>query len=195
MPFTEESSISSSDEFKGDFVTTAAVPIAPDRVPLEMVASRYYGLLTSFFRRRVKNRADVEDLVQQVFLRLSQRPVSFTVQNFDAYILRTASNAWTDYWRRGVAQDRYIAREDIPAEQLDACRTAFSSERVLLGEEAAQIFAAALNELPKRTREVFVLRCMDGRRHAEVAKLVGITPRAVQKQVAKALQHLGKSLE
>ena len=42
------------------------------RARLENLARRYYGPLVSFFRKRTGNSTEVQDLVQQVFLRLAQ---------------------------------------------------------------------------------------------------------------------------
>ena len=175
-------------------MTNATVmPAVSSATSLESVAARYYTQLNSFFRRRVRNHADAEDLVQQVFLRLSQRTCH--VQNVEAYILRAASNAWTDYWRHGVVQDRYIASDAMTDEQLEACGSTFSSERVLIGQEAAAIVSAALHQLPPRTREIFILRRIEGKKHSEVARLTGLSSRAVQKHFAKALVHLNKALD
>lgn len=161
---------------------------------LEAAVQRYYAPLLSFFRKRTRNAADVEDLVQQVFLRLSQRPEICTVDNPDAYIFQTASNAWRDYWRRGVTQTRVLVHHSID-ETVTSAYSDFSSERVLLGEEAVAVVAAALRQLPERTRDVFVLRCYEGLKLTEIARLTGISVRAVEKHMAKALGHLSAALE
>ena len=55
----------------------------------------------------------------------------------------------------------------------DECRSDFSPERVLLGRESLALLTAALRELPERTRDVLMLRCFEGLKHAEIARLQG----------------------
>src|SRR3546814_1455792 len=58
--------------------------------PLDEVAQRYYAPLLSFFRKRLRDTSEAQDLVQQVFLRLSQHPGLDAVDKPDAYIFQTA---------------------------------------------------------------------------------------------------------
>jgi RNA polymerase sigma-70 factor (ECF subfamily) len=55
--------------------------------------------------------------------------------------------------------------------------------------------ALALRQLPERTRDVFMLRRFEGLKHAEIARLYGISVRAVEKHFAKALAHISVELE
>ncbi len=71
----------------------------------------------------------------------------------------------------------------------------FSPERVLLGQEAMAQVVAALRKLPGRTRDVFMLRCFEGLKHAEIARLYGISVRAVEKHSARALAQVSLALE
>lgn len=156
------------------------------------MAERYYAPLLSFFRKRARHPADVQDLVQQVFLSLSRNPQVTAVQNPDAYIFQTASNAWRDHLRRRVV------RGDVEVQSVEengGAGSDFSPERVLLGQEAMAQVAAALRELPERTRDVFMLRCFEGLKHAEIAQLYGISVRAVEKHSARALAQVSHALE
>lgn len=159
---------------------------------LDDVARRYYAPLLSFFRKRARDPADVQDLVQQVFLRLSQHPDINRIENPDAYIFQTASNALKDHRRRGVTRARFDAQGLAESSAADSD---LSPERVLLGREAMALVAASLRELPERTRDVFMLRCFEGLRHAEIARLLGVSVRTVEKQAAKALAHVSRAVE
>ncbi len=88
----------------------ASVPntASSTRERLDEIVRRYYAPLLSFFRKRTRNSPEVPDLVQQVFLRLAQRPDAHTVENPDAYIFQTASNALKDHYRRMSVRERHI---------------------------------------------------------------------------------------
>jgi RNA polymerase sigma factor (sigma-70 family) len=159
---------------------------------LDRLARRYYGPLASFFRKRARNTAEVQDLVQQVFLRLAQHREIGQIRNAEGYIFQTASNTLKDHFRNGAVRERFL-REKI--EMADECRSDFSPERVLLGRESLALLTDALRELPERTRDVLMLRCFEGLKHAEIARLQGISVRTVEKHIERALAHLGKTVE
>lgn len=169
-------------------------PIVPIRGRLDEVVRRYYAPLLSFFRKRTRNSPEVPDLVQQVFLRLAQRPELDSVDNPDAYIFQTASNALKDHYRRISTRERYLGGEGDDDEATADAPSDLSPERVVIGRESMARLSSALRELPERTRDVFTLRCLEGLKHAEVAQLLGVSVRAVEKHTAKALAHLSQAL-
>ena len=160
---------------------------------LDQFVRRYYAPLVSFFRRRTRHSADVDDLVQQVFLRLSQHPHVDAIKNPDAYIFQTAANALTDHVRRNGVRRRIF--EDTGTEDTVEWSSDVSPERVLQGSQSLAQLVAALRTLPERTRDVFMLRCFEGLRHAEIARLQGISVRASENHLAKALARIGHFLE
>jgi RNA polymerase sigma factor (sigma-70 family) len=165
------------------------------RARLNEVVRRYYAPLVSFFRRRTRASHDVEDLVQQVFLRLSQHPHIGAIENPDAYIFQTAANTLKDHARRDGVRRRYVVEAAHGAEKSIDWHSDISPERVLQGEQSIAQLASALRALPERTRDVFVLRCFEGLKHAEIARLLGISVRATEKHFAKALAHVSLSIE
>lgn len=162
------------------------------RARLDDLARRYYAPLASFFRKRTRNAPEVQDLVQQVFLRLAQYRELGNIQNPDGYIFQTAANTLKDHYRHNAVRERF-AKEQLAIS--DAADSDFSPERVLLGRESVAQLAQALRELPDRTRDVLILRCFEGLKHAEIARMHGISVRAVEKHLARALAHLSQTLE
>lgn len=158
---------------------------------LDDLARRYYAPLASFFRKRTRNAREVEDLVQQVFLRLAQYRDLGDIRNPDGYIFQTAANTLRDHHRHNAVRDRFA---NEPFAGSDHAAADFSPERVLLGRETIARLAEALRALPERTRDVFMLRCFEGLKHAEIARLQGVSVRAVEKHLAKALAHLSEVL-
>ncbi len=167
----------------------------PKSTHLDAVVQRYYRPLLSFFRKRTHNTADTQDLVQQVFLRLAQNSEQTAIENPDAYIFQTASNTLKDHYRRNSVRDRFanILLEDSGT-TYDS-RSDLSPERVLQAREEVSLVAAALRQLPERTRDIFMLRCFEGLKHAEIARLQGLSVRAVEKHFAKALVTLSAAIE
>ena len=158
---------------------------------LEDFARRYYAPLLSFFRKRTHNAPEVQDLVQQVFLRLAQYRELTRIQNPDGFIFRTAANILKDHHRQSLVRQQGANHPAVCTAGEDSD---LSPERVLAGEETLARLAIALRELPDRTRDVFVLRCFEGLKHAEIAQIQGISVRAVDKHMVKALTHIGRAI-
>jgi RNA polymerase sigma factor (sigma-70 family) len=162
------------------------------RERLDELARRYYAPLLSFFRSRTHNNSEVQDLVQQVFLRLAQHQELGRIQCPDAYIFQTASNILKDHYRQANVRRRF---SNGSIENVDTPDSDFSPERVLLGRESIKVLAGSIRQLPERTRDILILRCLEGLKHAEIARLQNISVRAVEKHMARALAHLTQALE
>ena len=159
---------------------------------LTRMATIYRDALSRFFARRVREPADVPDLVQEVFLRLSRLPDPAAVEKPEHFLFVTAANVLKDRARRAAVRgqglhdpltDDDLASSDIPA------------DRVLAGREAAARLRVALAELPERRRDVFVLRVLEGMKMVDVARALSISTRAAEKHQAKALAHVAAALE
>lgn len=148
--------------------------------------------LTGYFRRRVRNDSDIEDLVQDVFARIVARDGGQRVENLAGYVLRTAASVLADRARRRASRhaDLHVAfdSDQHGDEEIHA-------ERVLGAKEELNAATAALLSLPERTRSVFVLRRLEGWRHAEIARHLGISVSAVEKHMVRAIRHLGAEME
>ena len=74
-------------------------PSAATQARLEGLAREYRPALTRFFRKRARQPADVDDLVQEVLLRLAVRGDGESIDQPEAYLMRTATNVWRDFLR------------------------------------------------------------------------------------------------
>jgi RNA polymerase sigma factor (sigma-70 family) len=152
----------------------------------------YSAPLRRFFERRIAIKADVPDLVQDVFLRLSRMPDPAAIEKPEHFLFVTAANVLKDRARRdavrgGGLHDELIG-DDLPGSEIPP-------DRVLESREAAQRLQAVLLELPERTRDVFVLRVLEGLKMTDVAHALGISTRAAEKHQAKALARVTQALE
>lgn len=170
----------------------AGVLSASDAALIDALSRRYRGALVSYFRNRLPAGVDLEDLVQDVFTRLLQRGDAGAIERIDGYLFQIAGSIIADRARR---MKRRLASEHEPFEETIHGVEDFSPERVLLGKEAVEAFAQALEELPERTRAVFVLRRFEGLRHREIARRLGVSVSAVEKHMVRAFEHLDARLD
>ena len=154
---------------------------------LDGLAKRYAAPLARYFERRVRNKHDVPDLVQDVFLRLSALPDPTTIEQPEHYLFVTAASALRDKVRRDAVRqsDQHVELDERLLQGSD-----FTPLRVLEGKQAIAQVCAALMELPERSRDVFVLRVFEECRMGDIAAAIGISRRAAEKHFARALAHV-----
>lgn len=155
-------------------------------------ARRYRSVLASYFRKRLRGSGDVEDLVQEVFLRLARQHELGAVRLIEPYLFQTASHVLTDHLRAAaVRHDKDHETYEDAAHPTEVC----APEAVIADRQSVDRLLAALAELPERTQMIFILRRWDELPNADIARLVGISVSAVEKHITKALVHLKERLK
>ncbi len=169
-------------------------PVEPGGSPRAALAREAEPLrrsLTRFFQRRVREPADVEDLVQEVFTRIVARDSTRPVENLGGYVFQTAASVLADRgrrrWSRRADHHEAFDPEQHGDEDIDP-------ERVLSSKQSLRAATAALLSLPERTRTIFILHRLEGYKHREIAAKLGISVSAVEKQIFRAVQHLAKTV-
>ena len=155
-----------------------------DNGQLSEFAREYRPALMRYFRMRAPQAADVDDLVQDVFTRLALRKQGDAIQQPEAYLLRSAGNVWRDHLRRQKTHAR-DAHDEYRDEQHSSEES--GPDHVLQGMQTIEVLLRALNELPARTRQVFVLCRVEGMRQRAVARRLGVSASAIEKHMMKAI--------
>ena len=167
-------------------------PAATEADWLDALARKYRPALNRYFGKRLRQRADVEDLVQEVLVRLAVRGDSRSIEQPESYLMRTATNVWRDYLRKRKTHAADTHEEYQEEHQL---REDNDPVNVLQGKESIEALLAALEELPKRTRQVFVLCRIEGMRQKVVAARLGVSVSAVEKHMIKAIAYMTMHLD
>ncbi|MCW3797206.1 sigma-70 family RNA polymerase sigma factor [Sphingomonas sp. BN140010] len=144
--------------------------------------------LGNYFRRRLSQVNDVDDLVQEVFVRLAGRQTGAEISNLDGYIFQTASNVLADYGRRRAVRK---SSAHVSLEPADHGTDDLAPDRIAAGKQELRSALARLLELPERTRTIFILHRLEGLRYREVAIQLGLSVSAVEKHMIRAIRHLG----
>jgi len=155
----------------------------------DALVGRYREPLRRFFERRLRSRADAEDLAQDVLVRLARQRLLVS-QTRPAYIFLTARSVLLDQLRR----NRVRMRGDPPSED-EALREAPSAERVCVAQERVQRVAQLMERLTPRARQVFTMQRIDGLTYTEIAQALGITMGTVEKHMSTALRFLVQHLD
>lgn len=170
----------------------ALAEFAADGNQWEQVTRAYRMPLRRFFSGRVRSPVDVDDLVQQVFVRLLQRAQGEPILNIPGYVFQVAASVLNDERRRAKA--RYADAHESFDEADHAGANEITPERIVLGEEAIERVAAAVRKLPEVMRDVYVLRVMRECEYADIARQLGISERGAQRHMARTLRYLEDEL-
>jgi RNA polymerase sigma-70 factor (ECF subfamily) len=141
--------------------------------------------LRRYFLRRA-NAADADDLVQDVFLSLQSRGAGAQIDNVEGYLFRTAANVLGMRRRKGGW--RWGSQEDL--EHVDGLVDELSPERILISKQALEQVVRALADMPPRTAQAFFLYRFGHLSQEAVARRMGVSIKAVEKFLRKALRHL-----
>ncbi len=125
--------------------------------------------------------------MQEVFLRLSNRGGLDDIANLRGYAFQVAANVLSD------RQHRRTVRQMDDHVELDpdhAGDPEIAPDRILAARMELQAAIAALNQLPERTRTIFVLRRLEGMRYLDIAARLGLSVSAIEKHMVRATAHL-----
>ncbi|MET3493531.1 sigma-70 family RNA polymerase sigma factor [Variovorax boronicumulans] len=152
---------------------------------------RYYRELLSFLSRKVSDRATAADMVQESYARVyAAQQAGEPVREPRALLYRTARNLVIDQGRRSEVRARYAEPEDdMASDEADNTLgpTAFEPDAALASQQMVNTILAAIDRLPPRCREAFILHKFDGLAHAEVARRMGVSVKMVEQHVKNAV--------
>ncbi|WP_272520746.1 RNA polymerase sigma factor [Providencia sp. PROV223] len=154
-----------------------------------------YSQLVRFFRSRLDNSNDADDLSQDVFTLWLNRKEQTPVNESRAYLFKIANHVLIDHWRRNQRQTKSeTSIDDITHEPHFEQSQADPSE-ILEHQQRIQRLSEALETLPPRRREAFLLYRFDGLSQSEIAERMEISISMVEKHIAAALVHCKKHLD
>ncbi len=166
-----------------------AVP-HPDR-DLAAWMTAYGPGLRRYFRRRADD-ADVDDLVQEVFLRLQSAQLSAPIDNVERYLFTAARHALISRhrWQKARGAMLHDELEDVIeiAEQR-------SPERIVIGQQEYRRVLDAIQNLPPRAREAFQYHRFENLTYQAIAQRMGISKEAVKELMHRALVRIVQEME
>lgn len=164
---------------------SANAPIA--RLDGMAVVAQMRPALLNYFLRKTGSAAEAEDLTQDVLIRSLTHAHWTSLEEAKGYIFRTAINRWHDRYQELKVRARTVAWDCAPEEELGAQRP---PEAVLIAREELKHILRALERMNERTRTVLVLVKLEQMKVAVVAERLGISVRAVNKHLSKAIEAL-----
>ncbi len=155
-------------------------------ISIEQIYTEYSGRIMGYIRARIRNTAEAEDLLSEVFEKIMRKIDGFdpTKASLSTWIFTITRNTVIDHYRR--------AR---PGEELDEnLSDGVELDEGLLNNETLKELAAALRSLPQQLQDIIVLRYYDGKPLTEIAQLMGLSYGAVKLRHQNAVMLLREAL-
>jgi RNA polymerase sigma factor (sigma-70 family) len=145
----------------------------------EIVSKAVWAKLLRRVAKRTSYSCDAEDFLNSAYLRLDHYRASHEVNNPRAFLVRTALNIGIDRFRRnrleGEAVGDFGIQDALPLQD-DVIAARERLERVIQG----------LEQLSSQSRQVLLMRRLDGKSYDEIAIHFGVSRRTVERIITKA---------
>ena len=163
------------------------------------IYSIYYVRMLRFSQTYVIAEEDAENITQDVFTDLWEKRESMNhIENMNAYLFRLVRNKCLDYLKHKVFEQKYVENVkasfeielNLKLQSLDRFDVYDISER----NQMEKLIRDAINSLPKRCRDIFLLSRMEGLKYREISERLGISVNTVECQMGIALKKLRAKL-
>ncbi|MDR0506990.1 MAG: sigma-70 family RNA polymerase sigma factor [Dysgonamonadaceae bacterium] len=156
-----------------------------------LLVNRYQSRVIRFISLFVNDRLVCEELSSEVFISLWLRGcVLPDIADMEKYLFIVAKNKAID-WLRKEREETF----DIDSLSIDAFHyTETTPESIYISKETASELNAAINELPHRTKQAFLLVREQNKTYKEAAEILSVSVKTIEKQLASAVQKLKEKL-
>jgi RNA polymerase sigma-70 factor (ECF subfamily) len=164
---------------------------AGDSTAFDEIFRTWYAPLVRLAEGMLRERAVAEEIVQDVLLEFWRRREQLAADGSpQAYLFQSTRNRALNHLRHARVKQR---AEPLVIGEV-APRNGPSADAQLVEQEIETALRAAVGDLPPRCREVCELSRVHGLKYAEIAETLGVSVKAVEAQMGKALRSLRERL-
>lgn len=149
---------------------------------------KYQTDLRRFVTLKFGDVDEAEDIVQDAFHNFLRTESPETLENPRAYLYQTAHNLALNRIRKRKHHDQYVAMDHNEEE-------ARSPERITSAEKDLTSVRNALQTLPKKCHQAFVMSRVEGKSYQTIADELGVSISSVEKYLMKAMHFLRENFD
>jgi RNA polymerase sigma-70 factor (ECF subfamily) len=159
------------------------------------IFERYYDRLLNYAGRIVKETELAHDLVQETFCKFYEEHAKLKVcLSIESYLYKSVYHSCLNKIKHLKIVRNYADKEVLDFYFSEIVQTP-EAELALQNEDIRKALEEAINKLPERCREVFVLSKVEELSNKEIAEKLNISVKTVEVQMTKALSRLREELE
>lgn len=197
--------VQSSDEASPQAATGAEAPasacppsggpqllIDPGRSFLAALFHKYRQSLFRYLTGLVSSPEDAAELVQESYTRLLQRDQVAQLEAVSrAYLFQIATNLARDHFRRRAVRQ---SGTHFDVDELDIADESAGPEHNIVWDQTVLAVKQGIKELPPMTRRIFLLSRFRGKTYPQIATLLGVSTRTVERKMNEAMELLARRL-
>jgi RNA polymerase sigma-19 factor, ECF subfamily len=153
-------------------------------------AEGYSAELHRFLARRMHRQHEVEDLVQEVYLRLLKVDNGDFVRNPRAYILQTASHVFHDFFEKDTRTQQYVITDSEMVDQISENPSEIPNYELAHQVSTEKQIEFVLYQLKPIHASVLLMFYRDGYSYDEIATTIKVSSRQVKRYIANAKEEL-----
>jgi RNA polymerase sigma-70 factor (ECF subfamily) len=166
----------------------------------ERLVDAYEGRIKAAVARHVADRASVDDLSQEVLIRLYRARDRYEpTARFETFLYRIIFNICVNHTqysrRRRHLPFRQGTEEDEPGVPLPADDATLAPPHELERDERARLLHVAIGQLPENQRRALLLARFEGLAYEEIASVMDTSLQAVKSLLWRARENLRRALE
>ena len=161
-----------------------------DKAAFGQIFDHHKNSVINLAFRFTKSKEAAEDIAQDVFIKIYEGRVDFDPKaKFTTWLYRVTVNASIDFTRRRKFTPFSLdVKEDFKDPQIR------STGEMLKEEEMKALVQSEIHKLPEKFRSPILLYQFDEMPYREIAKILGITEKAVERRIYHAKEILRKKL-
>ncbi|WP_086932800.1 RNA polymerase sigma factor [Agarilytica rhodophyticola] len=169
-----------------------------NKTALEELFQNHSSGLVRFLSRKMKSTEDAEDIAQNAFIRIQRVASTGELDNLKAYLYQTASNLAIDQLRREKLHNNYVNQETSKHLTQDEGSPSLSDQctpdRLLTAQRQLKEIKRAMDNLPVKCRQAFLLHRNKGLSYSEIAHEMSVSVSSVEKYILQSLKVCRKTL-
>jgi len=155
-----------------------------ERKAFEAIYHKYWWPLVDHAWKRLKDKQQAEDIVQDVFCKLWAKRAALQVQHLEAYLYTAVRYEILNYFSRNRQPHEFLE----PFHELLEGNT--TPENELVARNLLQLACSYAQTLPEKRRQIFLLHIQSRFSTREIAWVLNISQKTVQNQLGTALKRL-----
>lgn len=153
---------------------------------------QYDDMLRAWLKSRFPSRNDLDDVIQEAYLRVLKVKDSKNLRSPKAFLFATARNLTMDRIRHESIYRKESLTETNSLNVLDMEPDSFET---IARDQELELLTRAVQQLPPRCRQIFTLRKVYGISQKEIARSLGISLNTVSAQLGIGIRKCTEYIE
>ena len=162
-----------------------------DRTAFDALYLHYAPTVEELAFWMLKNRAEAEDVMQSVLLRVWERRIEIAqMERFSNYLFTMTKNAIFDIYKHTLIHEKYRISRLVSVSYFRDD----SLDKQVESDDLALLIAVAVAKMPDQRRRIFQMSRYEGLANREIAEKLGISVKTVENHITAALSQLRRLL-